>query len=120
VVIFDHARFEVACDSDGHRLIGSANSVPPKRDQGSPLGRAADLEDSQIASIATAHNVAPAQAILRWHLQAGRVAIPKSASPRRIANNIDLLSFALTEDEMTTISLLERGLRAGEDVETFN
>lgn len=86
----------------------------------SPLGRAADRAEPQIGAIAEAHGVTPAQVILRWHLQAGRVALPKSASPERIANNIDMAGFVLSDDEMAAISCLKRGLRTGEDVETFN
>jgi 2,5-diketo-D-gluconate reductase A len=86
----------------------------------SPLGRAADLDEPQIQAIAAAHGVTPAQVILRWHLQAGRVSLPKSASPERIANNIDLAGFELDTAEMAAITSLERGLRTGEDVETFN
>ena len=86
----------------------------------SPLGRAADLAEPHIGAIAEAHGVTPAQVILRWHLQAGRVALPKSASFDRIANNIDLVGFALDDAEMAAITSLERGLRTGEDVETFN
>jgi 2,5-diketo-D-gluconate reductase A len=54
------------------------------------------LEDPTIAEIAAAHDVTPAQAILRWHLQLGNVVIPKSVTPSRIEENFDL--FGLRAD----------------------
>jgi 2,5-diketo-D-gluconate reductase A len=86
----------------------------------SPLGRAADLDESAIRAIARELDVEPAQVILRWHLQAGRVALPKTSDPARIARNIQILDFELTGAQMNAITSLERGLRTGEDIETFN
>jgi 2,5-diketo-D-gluconate reductase A len=64
--------------------------------------------------------VSPAQVILRWHLQRGRVVIPKSASPERLAENISIVGFELDESDLVAIDSLEAGLRTGEDIETFN
>jgi 2,5-diketo-D-gluconate reductase A len=47
--------------------------------------------------------------VLRWHVQLGLVAIPKSANPGRIAENIDIFDFELTAEEMARISALDRG-----------
>lgn len=62
-----------------------------------------------LAGIAKAHNKSAAQVILRWNIQRGIVVIPKSVHKERIAENIDVFDFALTEDEMRQISLLDTG-----------
>jgi diketogulonate reductase-like aldo/keto reductase len=82
------------------------------------------LEDPTIGRIATAHGRTPAQVMLRWHLQQGRSAIPKSVTPRRIAENFAVTDFELTADELAAIDGLDTGVRGGpepEDVtlETF-
>lgn len=69
-----------------------------------PIGQGADLELPTVTRIAEAHGVTPAQVVLRWHLQSGRVVIPKSVTPERIASNIDLFGFELSEDEMTDLT----------------
>lgn len=71
------------------------------------------LEDPTLVEIADAHGVTPAQVMLRWHLQQGRSAIPKSITPARIAANIDVLGFELTDDELARIDALETGVRGG-------
>ena len=75
----------------------------------SPLGRGELLDEPVVVGIAEAHGVAPAQAILRWHVQLGAVPIPKSADAGRQRTNIDLFGFTLTDDEMAALSGLERG-----------
>ena len=52
-------------------------------------------------------------ATLRWHLQKGRSAIPKSTKPSRIAENIDVFDFDLTSDELAAIDALDTGQRGG-------
>jgi 2,5-diketo-D-gluconate reductase A len=78
------------------------------------------MEDETITSIARAHGVTPAQAILRWHLQLGNVVIPKSVTPSRIEENFDLFGFELTDEEVERITGLDRGERTGPDPDTFN
>jgi 2,5-diketo-D-gluconate reductase A len=78
------------------------------------------MEDETITSIAQAHSVTPAQAILRWHLQLGNVVIPKSVTPSRIEENFDLFGFELTDEEVERITGLDRGERTGPDPDTFN
>jgi 2,5-diketo-D-gluconate reductase A len=75
----------------------------------SPMGRGELLTDLTVGSIAQAHQVTPAQAILRWHIQLGVLPIPKSSDPQRQRVNIDLFGFALTDEEMGALSGLERG-----------
>ncbi|WP_062202036.1 aldo/keto reductase [Demequina salsinemoris] len=80
-------------------------------------GRSSTLNDATIAAIATTHGRTPAQVMLRWHLQEGRSAIPKSVTPSRIAENFDVLSFTLSEEEVAAIDSLDTGVRGGPDPE---
>ncbi len=73
----------------------------------SPL-KGANLKDPVLTGIATAHDVTPAQVVLRWHLEHGITVIPKSSHPDRIAANIDVLRFTLTPDEVARIDGLSR------------
>ncbi|MFP5417506.1 MAG: aldo/keto reductase [Actinomycetes bacterium] len=84
-----------------------------------PIGKGQDLQEDAVVSVARAHEVTPAQAILRWHLQQGRIVIPKSVTPARIASNLDLFGFELSEDEMAAITGLERGNRLFPDPGAF-
>lgn len=86
----------------------------------SPLGTPGNLkgkgfpvlmEDTTINEIARSHNKTPAQVLLRWGMQRGTVVIPKSVTPERIKENIDIFDFELLEEEMKTISVLNRNLR---------
>lgn len=64
--------------------------------------------DPVLAGIAAAHGVTAAQVVLRWHVQLGVVAIPKSGTPGRIDTNIDVYAFTLSDDEMARINGLSR------------
>jgi 2,5-diketo-D-gluconate reductase A len=76
----------------------------------SPLGAGNDLlQDPTLKSIAAKYDKTPAQVVLRWHLELGIVTIPRSRNPNRIAENIDIFDFALTEDEVAAISALDTG-----------
>ena len=75
------------------------------------------LEDPVIGTIAAAHGKTPAQVMLRWHLQQGRSVIPKSTKPHRIAENIDVFDFDLTDDELAAIDGLDTGQRGGPEPE---
>ena len=77
--------------------------------------RTSALADPTLGEIATAHAKSPAQVMLRWHLQQGRSAIPKSTKPARIAENFAVLDFALSEDELARIDALDTGRRGGPD-----
>jgi diketogulonate reductase-like aldo/keto reductase len=76
-------------------------------------GRKSALEDPTLRTIAEQHGKSTAQVMLRWHLQEGRSAIPKSVKPARIAENFDVFDFELTRDEITTIDALDTGVRGG-------
>lgn len=86
----------------------------------SPLAQGAVLGEEVITSIAREHAVTPAQVVLRWHLQQGRIIIPKSVTPARIAENLDVFGFELTESELAAIDSLERDGRTGPNPDTFN
>jgi 2,5-diketo-D-gluconate reductase A len=85
----------------------------------SPLGAGNDLlQDPTLMAIATKYDKTPAQVVLRWHIELGVVAIPRSANPSRIAENIDIFDFALTEDETAAISALDTGEEPRVDSDT--
>jgi 2,5-diketo-D-gluconate reductase A len=77
--------------------------------------RSSTLQDPTILGIGSAHGRSAAQVMLRWHLQQGRSAIPKSVTPHRIAENFDVLDFELTTDELAAIDALDTGVRGGPD-----
>lgn len=83
-----------------------------------PIGQGQDLEQAQVVALAEEIGVTPAQVVLRWHLQQGRVAIPKSATPERIATNFDVLGFELSEAQMATVSGLDSDERMFADPQT--
>ncbi|MFJ9785666.1 aldo/keto reductase [Amycolatopsis sp. NPDC101161] len=87
----------------------------------SPLAKGGSLlGDPVIADLAVKHGRTPAQIVLRWHLQLGTVVIPKSVTPSRIEENFDVFGFTLSEDEIESLSPLDRGERTGPDPDTFN
>lgn len=73
------------------------------------------FHDPVIGEIADAHGKTPAQVMLRWHLQEGRSAIPKSVNPGRIAANFDVFGFELSADQLAAIDGLDTGERGGPD-----
>jgi diketogulonate reductase-like aldo/keto reductase len=82
----------------------------------SPLGKGGRLlADPVLTDIAAAHGKSAAQVVLRWHLQVGNVVIPKSVTPSRIRDNIDVFDFALTDAEMARVEGLNRDTRLGPD-----
>ena len=85
----------------------------------SPLAQGDLLDDETIAAIAARHDRTPAQVILRWHLQLGNVVIPKSVTPERIRENIEVFDFELDDEVMAEFAKLDRGERIGPDPETF-
>ncbi|HEY5708147.1 MAG TPA: aldo/keto reductase [Solirubrobacterales bacterium] len=85
----------------------------------SPLAQGELLDDEAIVRLAEDRGKTPAQVILRWHLQLGNVVIPKSVTPSRIHENIDIFDFELSDEEMATIEGLNGGSRIGPDPATF-
>ena len=81
----------------------------------SPLARGRIVDDDVLAGIAAKHGKSPAQVVIRWHLQLGNVVIPKSVTPARIRENIDVFDFDLDADDLAAIAGLESGTRTGLD-----
>jgi 2,5-diketo-D-gluconate reductase A len=75
----------------------------------SPLGQGKALQDEVIARIAAASGKSSAQVVLRWHLQHGHIAIPKSTHRERMQENFDLFDFELSPEEMASIDALDQG-----------
>jgi 2,5-diketo-D-gluconate reductase A len=87
----------------------------------SPLARGGELlRDPVIVSIAKAAAKTPAQVVLRWHVQRGDVIFPKSITPARIRENIDIFDFELSGQDLEAITSLNRQQRTGPDPDTFD
>jgi len=86
----------------------------------SPLGRGAVLADPVVKEISADLGRTPAQVILRWHVQAGNIVIPKASSEDRIAGNLDVFSFELDGAQVSALDALDRGQRTGSDPREVN
>jgi len=95
---------------DAHGIVTEAYS---------PLGGQSGVRDllsePVITRIASRLERTPAQVVLRWHVQQGIVAIPKSADPGRLAENLDVFSFELSADDLAALATLSQGPDAGGD-----
>jgi 2,5-diketo-D-gluconate reductase A len=85
----------------------------------SPIAQGKVLDDAIITRIADAHGKTPAQVVLRWHIERGDIVFPKSVTPARIAENIDIFDLELSPEDVETISALNRNERTGPDPDTF-
>ena len=85
----------------------------------SPLAQGQVLDDPVLSRIAEGHGKTSGQVVIRWHLQLGNVVFPKSVTPQRIEENIDVFDFHLSESEMAEIEELDAGTRIGPDPDTF-
>ncbi|CAL9614256.1 aldo/keto reductase [Streptomyces sp. enrichment culture] len=86
----------------------------------SPLGQGRGLlEVPAVAAVARKHGRTPAQVVLRWHLQLGNVVIPKSVTPSRIRENIEVFDFELDGEDMAAFAALDEGRRLGPDPAAF-
>jgi diketogulonate reductase-like aldo/keto reductase len=87
----------------------------------SPLAKGGSLlTDPVITKLAEKHDRTPAQVVLRWHLQLGNIVIPKSVTPARIKENLNVFDFELTTEDLATITPLDRDQRTGPHPDTFN
>lgn len=75
------------------------------------------LVEPTVVEVADTYGKTPAQVVLRWHLEHGFSAIPKSTRRERIAENLDVFDFSLTADEVAAIDALDSGERGGPDPE---
>ncbi len=96
-----HPRFQQRALRRAHEERGIATQ------SWSPLGQGRLLADPAIAGIARRHGRTPAQVIIRWHIDSGLVVIPKSVTPSRIAENIDVFGFRLDQDDLNAIAALD-------------
>jgi 2,5-diketo-D-gluconate reductase A len=86
-----------------------------------PLARGGDLlHDPVVVSIAEAAGKTPAQVVLRWHIQHGNIVFPKSVTPGRIRENIDIFDFELSGQDLEAITSLNRDQRTGPDPDRFD
>jgi diketogulonate reductase-like aldo/keto reductase len=86
----------------------------------SPLAQGEVLREPAIQELAAKHRKTPAQVILRWHIQEGNIVIPKSVTPARIRENIEIFDFELSNEDMRVFERLDTGLRIGLDPAVTN
>jgi len=86
----------------------------------SPLAQGLVLDDPTIVEIAKRARKTPAQVVLRWHIERGDIVFPKSVTPSRIAENIDIFDFELSGEDVEAISALNRNHRTGPDPDKFD
>lgn len=103
---------EVRAFGDAHGIVTEAWS---------PLGSGKGLLDvPTVLAIARKHGRTAAQIVLRWHLQLGNVAIPKSVTPSRIKENFELSGFELDAEDLAALAALDSGTRLGFDPDTYD
>ena len=107
-----NTRADARAYDDAHQIITECWS---------PLGASSNelRKDPAITTMADRYGKSTTQVVLRWHVQLGLVAIPRSANPGRIAENIDVFDFELNDEEMQTISNLDRGESEVTDSDEF-
>ncbi|NKX54703.1 aldo/keto reductase [Arthrobacter mobilis] len=86
----------------------------------SPLGRGADLAAAAVTALAARHGATPAQIVLAWELAQGYMAIPKTVSRERMAENLAAVDIRLSAEEIEAVTGLEAGNRLGSDPATLN
>lgn len=91
-----------------------------KTEAWSPLGSGRLIDDPVIAEVAAKHGKSPAQVMVRWSIQLGNIVLPKSVTPERIEQNIDVFDFELDDADMAAIATLESGRRTGPNPDDFN
>lgn len=85
----------------------------------SPLASGQLIGDPVLEAVAARHGKSTAQVMIRWHLQLGLIVLPKSVTPSRIAENIDVFDFELDAADMAAIATLESGRRTGPDPDEY-
>ncbi|MEU7033215.1 MULTISPECIES: aldo/keto reductase [unclassified Streptomyces] len=110
-----HPHLQQQASREAHARYGIATEA------WSPLGQGKGLlEVPAIVAVAQKHGRTPAQVVLRWHLQTGNVVIPKSVTPSRIEENIDVFGFELDDEDMAAIAVLDEDRRLGPNPGEFN
>ena len=98
----------------------SAASTRSPIEAWAPLAQGAVLGDPTIDSIARRVGKTPAQVVLRWHIERGDIVFPKSVTPARIKENIDIFDFELSGEDVEAISALNRDDRTGPNPDKFD
>jgi 2,5-diketo-D-gluconate reductase A len=101
-------------------LVAVNDELGIKTEAWSPLGLGEDLNHKAIGLLAKAYGRTPAQIIIRWHLQRGRIVFPKSVTPSRIEENFNVFDFELSDNDLQTVDALDHGNRIGADPDKFN
>ncbi|MEV4332135.1 aldo/keto reductase [Streptomyces sp. NPDC049597] len=110
-----HPQLQQSASREAHARHGIATEA------WSPLGQGKGLLDvPTVVAVAQKHGRTPAQVVLRWHLQLGNVVIPKSVTPARIRENIDVFDFELDADDLAAFAALDEGKRLGPHPAQFN
>jgi 2,5-diketo-D-gluconate reductase A len=86
----------------------------------SPIAQGKVLDDQTVTSLAEKYGKSPAQIVLRWHIERGDIVFPKSVTPQRIVENIDIFDFELDGEDVEAISALNRNERTGPDPDVFD
>ena len=103
---------------DTLRAFGAAHGIVTEA--WSPIAQGRVLADEVIVSIAEKVDKTPAQVTLRWHIQRGDIVFPKSVTRSRVEENFAIFDFELSDDDMRSITELDRNERTGPDPDTFN
>lgn len=105
-----HPRFQQRALREAHQRMGIAT------ESWSPLGQGQLLADPLVTAIAAKHGKSAAQVVIRWHLDNGLIVIPKSVTPSRIRENVDVFDFNLDADDLARLAGLDNaGGRIGPD-----
>jgi 2,5-diketo-D-gluconate reductase A len=106
--------------NDAVREYGRAHGI--LTEAWSPIAQGKVLDDPAVVEVAEAVGRTPAQAVLRWHVQRGDIVFPKSTTPSRMQENLALFDFELSDEQMRSLSSLDRGEdgRTGPDPDTFD
>jgi 2,5-diketo-D-gluconate reductase A len=86
----------------------------------SPLAQGLVLDDPTIVEISKRAGKTPAQVVLRWHIERGDIIFPKSTTPARIKENIDIFGWELSGEDVEAISALNKNERTGPDPDKFD
>jgi 2,5-diketo-D-gluconate reductase A len=101
-------------------LVRVNDELGIKTEAWSPLGLGEDLSNPTITGLAEQHGRTPAQVILRWHLQQGRIVFPKSVTPSRIEENFNVFDFELSDADLDAIDAVNHDNRIGGDPDKLN
>lgn len=107
-----------ALSQEGLREFCSGHDI--KVEAWSPIARGRLKDEPILYELAENKGKSPAQIILRWHLQNGVIAIPKSVNPVRLKENADIFDFELSKEEMDAMNSLNRNERFGADPDHFD